>query len=770
MIHSRWISLAVGTVLFGAAVAIPLTTNAQKKPAVTGVPSFSSDVAPIIDKYCVTCHSGDAAPGGVRLTKGMSGTTALKNPALWNKIAKNVSDKHMPPAGSPAPKDTQRSALVKWVDTSFTVNCNVADPGKVTLRRLNREEYNNSVRDLLNVSIRPADDFPNDDVGYGFDNIGDVLSMSPLLMEKYLSASEKIVKDAIRIPKISTQTVTGDTMAYSATGITAVENALEFYSSGTASAVFKVKRPGWYRIQAKAAEDHAGPDNAKLELKMGRDLLTTFSVTDRRPNPGSYVFPTKLVAGDITLSLTYINDYFVAASGATKAQDRNAYVYNLELVGPIEDNPIRTEFQRKLIPSIPAKEVQDVEARKGLEWFASRAYRRPVLKEELDRLMVIFQMGMRTGDGYEKAMQLCCQAVLCNPNFLFRVELDAVAQPTRTLNPYELASRLSYFLWCSLPDETLYAAAKSGDLSKPEVLKDQVARMLKDPKAEAVVENFAMQWLQLRKIYNFQPDKKQFPEYNEALMTAMVDESKLTFANVMAEDRSILEFIDSKTTYVNDILAKHYGMAGVTGSEMRKVSTEGTGRGGVLTQAAVLAITSNPSRTSPTKRGKWILEQILGSPPPPPPPGVGDLAESSKVDSSLSLRQKMEVHRKNPACATCHTKMDALGFGFENYDAVGHWRTKDGTLLIDSTAVLPDGKKFSGPAQLKAVLMGNKREFTTSFVEKLMTFALGRGVDAADKCFVDEVVKKAEASGYKFSSIVQGIAASDPFRKRKGDK
>ena len=775
--HRPWLSLSVGFVLFGAAILLPLSSRAQKKPVTSSVPNFSTDVSPIVDKYCIKCHSGDAAPGGVRLTKGMTGTAALKNPTIWNKVATNLTNHHMPPEGSPAPTEAQRRAIAKWVGTSFAVNCNLADPGKVTLRRLNREEYNNSVRDLLGVSIRPADDFPNDDVGYGFDNIGDVLSMSPLLMEKYLTASEKVVKDAIRLPKTITQTVSGETMAYSAAGVRAVENSLEFSSNGTGSAVFKVKTGGWYRIQVKAAEDHAGPENAKLDLKMGRDLLTTFSVVDRKSSPGTYVFPIKLLAGDTTLSLTFTNDYFVAAvpKSATnpkgqRAQDRNAYVYSVELIGPIEDNPIRGAFQKRLIPEVPTKENQEIEARKNLEWFGSRAYRRPITSEELDRLMNVFRMGMRSGQGYEGTMQLCCQAVLCNPNFLFRVELDAAGQPARMLNSYELASRLSFFLWSSLPDETLYAAAKAGDLAKPDLLKEQVARMLKDPKSESLVNDFAMQWLQLRKLYNFQPDKKQFPEYDDALMNSMLDESKMYFANVMNEDRPITDFIDSKYTFVNEALAKHYGISGVTGDTMRKVSTEGSGRGGVLTQAAVLAITSNPSRTSPTKRGKWILEQILGTPPPPPPPGVGDLAESSKVDAKLSLRQKMEVHRKNPACATCHTKMDALGFGFENYDAVGRWRTKDGALVIDSTATLPDGKKFSGPAQLKAILLGNKHEFTYSFAEKLMTFAMGRGVDTNDKCFVEDVVKKAEANGYKFSAVVQGIVSSDPFRKRKGDK
>ena len=766
--HRHGLTLSGAFLLVCASIAIPLTSSAQKKAAPTKVPSFDKDVAPVVDKYCIGCHDDKVPPGGILLKKGMTGTLALKNPALWQKVAQNISNRHMPPISSPQPSETQRRSMVDWIDKAFAQDCNVADPGKVTLRRLNREEYNNSVRDLLGVSVRPADEFPNDDVGYGFDNIGDVLSMSPLLMEKYLAASDKVMKDAIRMPKSQVQSVGGE--ALKATGGAAVrDGVMEIYSTGTASATFHVKKPGWYRIQVKAGEQHAGPDNAKLELKLNRDVLTTFSITDPYTKPGLYVLPTKLTEGDWTVGVTFTNDYYVAAKGKEKAQDRNTFVNAIDLVGPIEENPVQSSFQKRLIPSVPEKANWETEARKSLEWFASRAYRRPIAKEELDRLMMVFQMGAKSGDGYEKAMQLACQAVLCNPNFLFRVELDA-SNTARPLNSFELASRMSYFLWSSLPDETLFNLAKTGELSKPEIMKQQVTRMLQDPKASSLVNDFAMQWLQLRKLYNFQPDKKMFPDYNEVMMNDMIEESKMFFQNVMTQDRPITDFIDSKYTFLNENLAKHYGITGVSGDNFRQVSTEGTGRGGVLTQASVLAITSNPTRTSPTKRGKWILEQILGTPPPPPPPGVGDLAESSKVDASLSLRQKMEVHRKNPACATCHTKMDALGFGFENYNAVGQWLTKDGNLTIDSTATLPDGKKFSGPTQLKAVLMGNKREFAYSFVEKLMTFALGRGVDTKDKCFVEDVVKKAAANNYKFSTIVQGIVSSDPFKKRKGDK
>lgn len=747
------------------ALALPIASSAQKKATPTKAgpakaPSFDTDVKPVIEKYCVSCHSDSVPPGGVLLKKGMTGTEATKNAALWQKIAKNVGMKHMPPEGSPQPTADQRTKFVNWIDKAFVQDCRLADPGRVTLRRLNREEYNNTIRDLLKVSVRPADDFPSDDVGYGFDNIGDVLSMSPLLMEKYLAASEKAMKDAIRVPRMRTIQVDGSSMTFK--GAAAVrEGFLGMNSAATGSASFDVKTNGWYMIKVMAAEQPAGPDHAKMELRLNKDLLNTFDVADKFPKPGVYEYKVKLVPGQWTVSTSFINDYYV------DKKDRNLAVYSVSLVGPLEDVPFRTDFQKQYIPTIPANKSEwNAEARKNLQAFADRAYRRPIAKEEMDRLMNIFELGSKSGEGYEKAFQLACQGILCNPNFLYRVELDSSSAKTRTLNPYELASRLSYFLWSSTPDDSLLAAAKSGDLAKPEVMADQVKRMLADPKADALVENFGLQWLQLRKLPYFEPDKKMFPTYSPDLVDAMTTETSMFVKSVMREDRPISEFIDSKYTFLNEALAKHYGITGVTGENFRKVSTEGTGRGGVLTQAAVLTVTSNPTRTSPTKRGKWVLEQILGSPPPPPPPGVGDLKDDKHFKEGMTLRQKMEEHRKNPACATCHTRMDAIGFGFENYDPVGKWRTKDGGSPVDSTATLPGGRKFSGPAQLKTILLENKKEFARNFAEKMMTFALGRGVYESDKCFIDDIVKKAAASDYRFSSIVQGVVASESFKKR----
>ncbi|HLO99481.1 MAG TPA: DUF1592 domain-containing protein, partial [Fimbriimonas sp.] len=518
MVGARW--KVLGVIASIGALAVPIVSSAQKK--VIKPATFETDVAPLVTKYCAPCHSGDPAPGKVKLTKGMTATSALKNPAIWSRVAKNVTGRTMPPQGSPQMTAEERNRLVGWVDEAFKQDCNLADPGKITIRRLNREEYNNTVRDLTGVSIRPADDFPNDDVGYGFDNIGDVLSMSPLLMEKYLAASDKVMKAAIRLPKSKIQSVDGPSLSFTG-GANAFEGATVMSSTSTASAKFTVKQAGWYRIQVRAGETHAGPEFAKLELRLNRDKLTTFDVRDPHNKVTEpLVYPVKLTAGDWNVGVSFINDYYVAAKDGQPQQDRNVYLYEISLVGPTDDATVQTNFQKRLIPTVPPKETWNVEARKALGGFATKAYRRPITEPELDRLMTVFNLGTKSGGGYEQGMQLAGQAILCNPNFLFRVELDAAGQKSRNLNGYELASRLSYFLWSSMPDDTLFALAKSGDILKPEILKQQVTRMLADPKAEALTDNFAMQWLQLRKIYNFQPDKAQFPNFSPDLVDAMV--------------------------------------------------------------------------------------------------------------------------------------------------------------------------------------------------------------------------------------------------------
>jgi len=348
-------------------------------------------------------------------------------------------------------------------------------------------------------------------------------------------------------------------------------------------------------------------------------------------------------------------------------------------------------------------------------------------------------------------------------------EVDPKANPTasRNLNGYELATRLSYFLWSSMPDDRLMALAADGSLSKPAVLEQEVRRMLRDPKAKALADNFASQWLTLRKLAIINPDAKQFPNYTKEFRDSMATETKSFFNAIVSEDRSVLDFIDGKFTFVNGLLAKHYGIPNVVGNEFRKVSLVGTERGGVLTQASVLTVTSNPTRTSPTKRGRWVLEQILGTPPPPPPPGADVLKDEGKTITAKTLRERMIQHRQDPSCASCHSKMDPLGFGLENFDPIGGWRTMEGEIPVDATGELPDGTKFNGPTQLKALLMKEKDLFVKSLSEKLLTYALGRGIDLSDKCHIDTIAKQTAKSGYKFSAMINAIVNSDPFKKRR---
>ena len=787
MISFKSSALFLSLGIAGYALWLPTSAGAQKgtkKPAqkasggkaaakpAPAAPSFDKDVVKFMGEFCIGCHSSDVSPGGVKIPKKFTVTDVQKNQALWAKVAQNVANKHMPPQGMPQPSQGQRDKLVKFIDGVFGGDCRLPDPGRVTMRRLNKEEYNNTVRDLLGVSIRPADDFPSDDVGYGFDNIGDVLSISALHMERYMSAAEKVAKAAIRIPRSKTLVVRGSELK--AQGGTSPNDAsgLLFFSNGTGTATFKVETDGWYRIRVRAGEQNAGPEFSKMRVTFDRNELGVVDVKAPRAKPEPYEFPVKLNKGNVQVSASFINDYFQAAQNGKPAQDRNMVVTTIELVGPTEDTSSYPASHRRMIPETPTAANRDEMARKALGEFATRAYRRPVEPTELDRLMQLFNLAIRTGEPYERGIQLGVQAVLCSPHFLYRVELDAnpkEAKAIRTLNGYELASRLSYFLWSSMPDDELFALAKSGELVKPAVLSAQVKRMIRDPRAEALVDNFAMQWLQLRRLPFMQPDPEMFKTFNARLVDDMLEETGLTFKAVMLEDKSILEFIDSRTTYLNGRLAQHYGIPGVEGEKFQKVTLKDPNRGGLLTQASVLTVTSNPNRTSPTKRGRWILEQILGTPPPPPPPGVGDLADDKHFTENMTVRQRLEEHRKNPACANCHMKMDAMGFGFENFDPVGRWRTKDGKFNVDATGTIPGGKNFSGAAQLKKILLAEKDAFARAFGEKLLTFALGRGLQTADKCALDDVQNKASKSNYKFSAVVDAIVQSEPFRKRRGE-
>jgi hypothetical protein len=749
-------------------------TNSKRAPDEI----YRDEVAPLIKKYCLDCHGADKQESDVALHKYKTVDLITQDEKTWKTVVEMLRTGAMPPEDKPQPSQQEREKLVRWIEaTIYQVDCDAPpDPGRVTIRRLNRAEYNNTVRDLLGVDFQPADDFPSDDVGSGFDNIGDVLSLPPLLMEKYLAAAESIAEKTILATPptlLANQEKSGmDLRGEGEADLRGEHWAI--ISAGAVRADFIVPRAGEYTLRAVASGDKAGGESPELELQLDGKKVKIFAVNAPRDKERPYEIRQQLAAGKHELAARFINDFYDPDAADRSRRDRNLYVSSLEIAGPLdvklEEYPAP---HRRIILTRPDESTTVGEAaRTNLKNLLSRAFRRQATDEEISRFASLVEKSVEQGDSFEEAMQVALTGVLVSPHFLFRVERDLRpddSKAQRELADYELASRLSYFLWSSLPDDELFAEAASGHLTDERILVNQVRRLLKDPKSDALVQNFAMQWLNLRLLDAITPDPKVFPDYAPELKADMRRETELFVEAIIREDRSILDFIDGDFTFVNERLAKHYGIPSVTGNDFRRVSLQDGKRSGVLTQASVLTLTSNPGRTSPVKRGKWVLENILGSPPPDPPPDVPSLEIAQKASPEASLRQQLEIHRQNPVCASCHKTMDAIGFGLENYDALGRWRDKDGKLPIDSAASLPSGERFASPAELVQILKKRKRDFTRCLTEKLLTYALGRGLMVYDRCAVDKIVDAVEQDDYRFSALDVEIVKSEPFRKRRGD-
>lgn len=760
-----WIGIigATLTLAVGAALADSRAATLQGREV-----HFEKDLKPQLSKFCLGCHTGKNAAAGVDLSTAKSDADLQKNDQLWERVVRAVRSSHMPPESAPQPTNEQREQLIATIQTIVSGNCQLQDPGRVTIRRLNRTEYTNTIRDLVGIDFRASADFPSDDVGYGFDNIGDVLTISPLLMEKYLDAAEAIAQEAIVLPGSKTSRYEGDKLS-NAEGTNVVgEGARNFFTNANASVQHTFETAGAYRIKVSAYGTLAGNESAKMWVGVEGYGGQTVSVTAVPGQPNTYEFPFDVQAGKRYVTVAFTNDFYDPNNPNPQRRDRNLIVQWVEVIGPIGDQGTLAETTKRIVPNLPAKGFELAVARTQLSAFATKAFRRPVRPEELEGLIRVFKVPLEQKEPYLKCMQVAVAAVLVSPQFLFRAELDPTSKdPTRLLNGYEIASRLSYFLWSSMPDDELMRLAASGSLNEPKALEAQVDRMLKDPKAKALTTTFADQWLQLGKLAGIRPDPKKFSEFSQSIRNLFIREAHLFFEDVVQNDRSILEFLDSKHTFLNNALAAYYGIPGVEGPQMRRVALETDRRGGLLGMGAVLLLTSNPTRTSPTKRGKWILEQILGTPPPPPPPGADQLP-SKPQDEVVTLRQQLELHRSNPDCASCHDKLDPLGFSLENYNAVGSWRFRDETSQdIDASAVLPDGRKFNGPAELKQILVERKDQFTRALAEKMMIFALGRGVTLRDDCAIDDVAKACRTREYRFSALVKAVVTSDAFRKRR---
>jgi hypothetical protein len=617
-------------------------------------PLYSRDIAPLFEHYCLHCHDHAAASGGIVLDGFGDGIPDARQTALLLRTDGALRSGSTPPEKEPHPVPEELETLTSWLDA--TLSRAESATQHIAIRRLNRAEYNNTIRDLIGLDLRPADEFPSDDVGYGFDNVGEVLATPPILLEMYVAAAEEVIDDA-------------------------------FDLSG-------------------AREHLLSPVSDSLPLAFRRYKPPVRSARENK------FLRTPKAAPDPELA-------------------RQQHIYDI------------------------------------LRTFCDRAFRRPATHDELTRLIGIVLSSEKDGESFDCAMRLAFQSALASPQFLFLLpkpdhKLSSIGDRVPDTD-FELAARLSYFLWRSMPDDDLYRLAARGELRIRANLHATVERMLQDWRANALAQNFASQWLQTRKLKDFMPDPTLFPGFDEPLKAAMINETELFFESIRSEDRSVLELLDADYTFVNQRLAQHYGIPGVTGDEFRRVSVAGTVRGGVLTQASILTATSNPTRTSPVKRGKWILENILGAPPSPPPSGVEALKEGNGLEASGSIRKRMERHRTDPACATCHRSMDPLGFALENFDAVGAWRTEENGRPIDSSGRLPGGREFQVPKQLKAALVSGRDAFAHCLAEKMLTYALGRGLARSDRRHVDKIVRTLACSDYRFSALVLAIVESEPF-------
>ena len=776
------------SILLLLAVVLSVGLGAAKPPA---SPSLRVDrkvaevqlnetVLPVLREYCWDCHGDSEAKGGVNFDAHTNLMAVLRDRGTWERVIQTVRSGEMPPKKKKAQPNTEvRTHLVGWIErTLFPIDPSRPDPGRVTLRRLNRVEYNNTVRDLFGVDFQPADDFPQDDVGYGFDNIGDVLSMPPILLEKYLNAAEAVLDRSIVTGPLTPKArrfAPSQIQGHVGGGALATLSA-----QGEMFVEYEAPVPGDYVFKVQAYGDQAGDEKVQMALRADGHDLETIEVRRGRGNPKLHEHRMVLKPGNHRLSAAFLNDFYrqtevlkTNGQGKTytekKTEDRNLQVEFIEVTGPFSEAvPPLHALHRKVFFKAPGPQTTNQVAREILQRVTDRAYRRSATPAELDGLMRLFGQARESGDGFEAAVKQALMAVLISPHFLFRGEIQSNPDnphESHRVSEYALASRLSYFLWSTMPDDELFRLAGQGRLRRN--LAGQVKRMLADPKSRALVDNFAGQWMQLRTLDIVSPDEKLFPGFDAPLRAALRRETESLFEHVLRKDRPITEFLTADYTFVNEPLARHYGISGVHGPDFVRVSLKGTGRSGVLTHASILTLTSNPNRTSPVKRGKWILDNILASPPPPPPPGVPAL-ESKETHGTL--RQRMDAHRDNAMCASCHAKMDPLGFAFEHFDAVGRFREKDGDEVVDTRGELVSGERFADHVELSRVLSDSRQaDFVRCVSEKMLTYALGRGLEYYDRPALVAMDTQLRKKNLRFSVLIQAVVESVPFQYRRGD-
>jgi len=752
-------------------------------------PAGSLSISGFVEQYCVDCHDGDEKKGRLDL-ESVSSEDPTAQPRVWENVVRRMRTRQMPPAGKKRPDESLYTAVLARLEGALdTASAQHPSPGRTeTFRRLNRTEYQNAIRDLLALDIDAAALLPKEDGGHGFDNVT-VGNLSPMLLDRYISAAQKVSRlavgtsgraggDTIRLPADLTQ-----------------EEHVEGLPAGTRGGVlipYTFPQDAEYEIQIRLTRDRNEEieglrEPHQLELLIDREPVKSFTVEPPKGHKNSELVDQHLKAriavkaGPHQVGVTFVKN--PSALLETKRQPYQARfnmhrhprltpaVYQISINGPYAaKGPGDTLSRRRIFGSIPRQPANEKSsAEQNLRALMRRAYRRPVMDGDLVKPMEFYRQAHAEA-GFEAGMEAALSAVLISPQFLFRIEQDPKEVPRGTayqISDLELASRLSFFLWSSIPDDELLDAAERGELRSPAMLEKHARRMLADPRARSLVSNFAGQWLHLRNLDSLTPDLRLFPDFDDNLRQALRQETELFFESILREDRSVLDLLKADGTFLNERLAKHYGVPHVYGSHFRPVAVgRESQRGGLLRHGSILAVTSYATRTSPVIRGHWILANMIGTPTPPPPADVPALKDNT-VSASLSVRERLAQHRADAACASCHNLMDPIGFALENFDAVGRWRTLEEGQPVDASGGLPDGSKFTGVAALEDGLRNRPDVFVSAFAEKLLTFALGRGLEHYDAPAIRKIVRDAKAADYRFSSIIVGITQSTPFTMRK---
>ncbi|PYU22050.1 MAG: hypothetical protein DMG30_15840 [Acidobacteria bacterium] len=797
--------------------AIPITPRSASPDASTAAPYRA-----VLNQYCVVCHNDQLRTAGLVLSK-VDVANVPAGAEVWEKVIGKLRTGAMPPAGMPRPDKATYEAFATYLETALDhAALAKPNPGRVAVHRLNRAEYTNAIRDLLASDVDVESLLPVDDSGYGFDNIADVLSVSPVLLVRYMSAAGKVSRSAIGDPNILPNLETYD-VPYLLAQDERMSEDLPFGSRGGVAIRHNFPVDGEYVIKIRlqrAGIEHDKQiigltDPHQLDVRLDGTRIKLFTVGGEQPrNDASAAgapakkkfgydfsgdtadahlevrFPAK--AGTRLVGVNFLNDTWEregtldsplaeyrlldksseGRSDSPGTKEDTPAVSQVSIGGPYNPKGLgETPSRRKIFVCRPATSADEPPcASKILSRLARSAYRRPVTEGDIQPLLNLYKVGRKDG-GFETGIEMALERILVSPEFLFRIEHDPANVAPGTayrISNLELASRLSFFLWSSIPDNQLLNLAAGGKLKEPAVLEQQVRRMLADSRSNALVTNFFGQWLYLRNMPGVHPDQDAFPEFDENLRTAFEQETQLFLESNLRENRSVLNLLDADYTFLNERLARFYGISNVYGSHFRRVSLDDhEERRGLLGQGSILTVTSYANRTSPTIRGKWLLTNVLGTPPPPPPPDVPSLKEIPPNGKVLTMRERMEQHRANPACAVCHAQMDPLGFAMENFNGVGQWRTiSEAHTPVDASGVLPNGVKFNGPAELRKVLLSHPEQFANTVIDRLLTYALGRGVEYYDQPAIRKITREAASSNYQWSSIITGIVNSAPFQMR----